>query len=117
VNRNVELTRQQRAILIRFVATMLVSVLALFVMTLLSSYQTRVAIVNTQRSGCERGKLDRSANARAWREAEKARTRDGDLDTAAIYKSVAEGLEKRSKLKCSTTFPDPPFVKFLGVSP
>jgi hypothetical protein len=91
---------------------MILALVLLFGMVILTSYQARVDQAQSSRAGCERNKLDRKANARAWREAQKARTRDGDLDTAAIYKGVADGLVVRSKVVCKTLFPDPPIFKF-----
>lgn len=113
---DVDLTHQQRGLLIKFCGAMIIAVVVLFITGLLSSWQTRVAIIETQRIGCERGKKDRADNADAWKEAVKARTRDGDLATAAIYQHTVDGLVERSKISCETTYPDPPFIKILGVS-
>jgi Tfp pilus assembly protein PilX len=109
---DVELTYRQRRAMLRFVVLMLLAIVLLFGMVILTSYQSRSDQAKASRAGCERSKLDRRANARAWREAQKARTRDGDLGTAAIYKGVADGLVVRSKIVCKDLFPDPPVLKF-----
>lgn len=75
-----------------------------------TGYDGRLEVVKSQRVGCERGKLDRAANAKAWREAQYAETRDADPGSAAIYKSVAEGLEERSLIVCAEAFPSPSLV-------
>jgi hypothetical protein len=71
-----------------------------------SSYQGRVDLVQSQRAGCERGKLDRGANAQGWRIAEAARRRDGEFDVANRYHKIADGLEARSQIVCRKVFPD-----------
>jgi hypothetical protein len=106
----------QRLALIKLVGVLCVMVIALFLMVVLNTYQQNKADVQGKRQGCERNKLDRAANARAWREAQRARTRDGDLDTAAIYKSVADGLARRSRVDCKRQFPDTPFLR-VAVAP
>lgn len=78
----------------------------------LTGYQSRTEIVASQRAGCQRGRLDREANARAWREAEKARLRSRDFDVARIYASVAAGLEARARIDCGREFRRPPLLKF-----
>jgi hypothetical protein len=78
---------------------------------LYSSYQARQDIVESQRAGCERGKLDRTANAQGWRNAEAARRASGDDEIADVYRGIAEGLEARSRVVCSVAFPTPPFIK------
>lgn len=94
------------------------------------SYQGREDLVQNNRAACERGKLDRFANAVGWRTAETARlntladtlhisyaeakaleehelTPDDppDLVAARKYNSIAFGLEKRSKIDCTKAFP------------
>lgn len=56
--------------------------------------------------GCEEDKVTRSLNARAWRQAEKARRRDRDFDVAAIYDEVADGLETLGDVDCQREFPE-----------
>jgi hypothetical protein len=64
-------------------------------------------IVGAQRKACERGKLDRAANATAWYEAARIRRADGDLEVARVYQRVADGLHRRSLLDCGRAFPSP----------
>lgn len=94
------------------------------------SYQGRSDLVQSQRNGCERGKLDRAANAEGWRTAETARVSAAaesmhisieavrklirqtpqpdevyDLVAARKYDKIAHGLEVRSKINCARAFP------------
>lgn len=76
----------------------------------LSSYGGRVEQRNSTVAGCERGKLDRAANAAGWRTAETARRASGtpnDLIAAARYDRIASGLETRSRIDCAVAFPKP----------
>lgn len=94
--------RARRAELLR------VAGLALFVLFVwLTGYFGRVDIVDFQRRGCERGKLDRQANALGWRTAEAARRADGQLVIADRYARIASGLERRSRVNCRDAYPDP----------
>jgi hypothetical protein len=108
--------------------------LALIVYVFAQAYQGRAALVNSQRAGCERSKLDRGANAEGWRAAEQARlmglanqmrisyeaaqkvvkqpsTSDEspDLVAARKYDAIASGLEERSKIDCAVAFPSAKF--------
>lgn len=99
------------------------------------SYQGRVDIVHSQRAGCERGKLDRNANARSWRKAERARLNtvaedlhisyakaeklittkpsvsdSFDLQAAREYDKTATGQEQRSRISCTKAFPKAGFL-------
>lgn len=82
-----------------------------------SSYQGRVALVDSQRAGCERGKLDRIDNA-AFQRAHKiyidrvvlAQSVKADVKRAAreaviTYNRTAESLSKRAKINCQTAIP------------
>lgn len=84
----------------------MVIVMAL-IYVLAQSYEGRVELRDSQLHGCERGRLDRAANARGWRTAEHARYRDGDFDVASTYASIARGLEVRAAIDCETAFPSP----------
>jgi hypothetical protein len=68
-------------------------------------YESRDDFVTSQRAGCERGKLDRMANAKAWRIAVAARKADGDFTVANQYAEVAAGLEERGRIDCNKAFP------------
>lgn len=90
-----------------------IAVLVLCVLSVwLSSYQGRVDQAHDTQADCERGKLDRAANAKAWRQAEEARRGDGDTDIADLYAGVAAGLEKRADLDCTEAFPEPSLLPF-----
>lgn len=71
-----------------------------------SNYQGRANVVQAQRAGCERSKLDRGANAEGWRNAQKARIASGDFAVARRYGEIALGLELRSKINCAKAFSD-----------
>lgn len=70
------------------------------------SYQGRVDLVSGQRAGCERSKKDRRKNSEGWREAQKARVASNDFDVAKKYRNIADSLEERSQIDCSTAFPN-----------
>ncbi len=74
------------------------------------SYQGRFDIVDSQRRGCERGKLDRTANAHGWRIAEAARRAEGQYKVANNYRAIAASLEARSRINCTVVFPKPGFL-------
>lgn len=92
--------------------------------------KARVALVDSQRGGCERAKLDRRANAMGWRTAQSARMNSVsesldisifevrkllaeepkpddpfDLVAARKYDFIATELEARSMIDCSVAFP------------
>lgn len=71
------------------------------------SYLGRVELVHSQRMGCERGKLDRRANAEGWRIAQAARRAQGQPVVAARYAAIARQLEGRSRIDCAATYPTP----------
>lgn len=87
-----------------------------------SSYQGRVDVIDTQRLGCERSKLDRQANALGWRAAEEARrtaaqhstgeARIANAKAAEQYKAIADQLSARSRIDCRKQYPDAHFVQF-----
>lgn len=74
------------------------------------SYTGRVDLVDSQRSGCVRGKADRTANALGWRNAEAARRAAGEEKVADIYADIAASLEKRSRIDCVDAYPNPGFL-------
>lgn len=89
-------------------------VLGLTIVVFAQGYLGRDALRESQLAGCKRGQLDRSANAKGWRAAEKARRASGttvDLRTADLYDRIATGLEARSRVDCSSAFPP---VRLLG---
>lgn len=80
-----------------------------------SSYAGRQALIKSQRAACERGKLDRAANAEGWRTAERARRATGthaDLIVAELYDRIATGLEARARIDCKEVFPDARLLDF-----
>jgi hypothetical protein len=100
---------------VRLVAILFaVVILALAALIFAQGYVGRVALRDSQLAGCQRGKLDRAANARGWRTAEAARRASGsrsDLIAAERYDRIASGLEQRSRIDCKTAFPP---VRLLG---
>lgn len=73
-------------------------------------YQGRADLVKTQRLGCERGKLDRRANAAGWRFAERSRQvadQRQDLEAAGRYAEIAAELEERGRVNCAVAYPSP----------
>jgi hypothetical protein len=85
----------------------------LFGLVLWSSYSARSNLVDSQRQGCERGKLDRAASARGWRIAQDARIADGNFGVAKAYAAIASELERRSRIDCSAVYPQPPVVQLF----
>lgn len=71
-----------------------------------SNYQGRQALVKSQRAGCARELLDRSANAQGWRIAQVARLQDGQIVVAQRYGAISLGFEKRSRIDCKDVYPD-----------
>lgn len=70
-------------------------------------YNGRKDLRDSQIKGCERAKLDRSANALGWRNAQRARQKAGEWDVAVVYWAIATGLEARSRIDCAAAFPEP----------
>lgn len=83
---------------------------------------SRSAIVDSQRAGCERGKLDRSANADGWTAHQRyieavleASSVKGDVKEAArraigTYMRISGDLRRRARIECAAQFPKPPFL-------
>lgn len=74
------------------------------------SYVGRSDLVDSQRAGCERGKLDRTDNARGWRTAQKRALSQGQVNYSIHYAHIAAGLEKRSRITCADKFPKAGFL-------
>lgn len=103
------LRKERRRQLFRIAA-----VVAMVASVWVTSFQGRHNLVVSQREGCKRGKLDRTANARGWREAEHARRAAGENDVADEYARIATGLERRARINCEEQFPDPGPFSFGG---
>lgn len=87
-------------------------------------YDGRLTVVDSQRIGCERGKLDRTANATAFRAQSDylnlvldAESVQEDVKSAArvnqaVQDASASSLESRTgdNLDCRDAFPDPPLI-------
>lgn len=84
--------------------------LALLGYVLWQSYEGRVDLVNASRAACERGKLDRMANASGWRIAQQRALSQGQPWFARQYNQIANGLEVRGRISCSVVFPDASFL-------
>lgn len=79
--------------------------LAVIVYVAYATSQWHDSLVQSQRDGCERIKLDRVANARGWRIAEDARRATGDEAVALRYGKLADSLEERSEINCRVAYP------------
>lgn len=120
--------------LAKLAITFFLVILVVIAYVLWQSYEGRVDLVNSTRSACERGKIDRSANASGWRTAEMARLVSAaevlhisidaakqtlpqkplpndpeDLTAARRYSQIAAGLEERSRINCVHAFPNASF--------
>jgi hypothetical protein len=129
---NTPLTRRQGAGLAKMIIIGLLVQIAVIGYVFYQSYAGREEVVNSQRLGCERGKLDRKANALGWRAAEQARIaefateqhlvpseaklwlnmphRPSDpysLIAARRYDKIATGLENRGRITCAVVYPKP----------
>lgn len=98
----VEAARTFRVIIIALTMTVLLLVTSAW----LSGYNGRQKLVEVQRAGCERARLDRRDNATGWRIAEAARLADQQFSVAKRYGAIAAELEARSRIDCGQEFPD-----------
>jgi hypothetical protein len=88
-------------------------------------YSSRVTMVGNQREECERAKRDRAANARGWREAQRARQQTADDPAASsnarssasrearTYGRIAGAQERRATIVCREAFVDPPLFQMM----
>lgn len=109
------MTSTEARALLRYLAYLTAAIAVVWGYTVWQSYQGRVELVHSQRAGCERGKLDKRANARGWRAAEAARVASGtpnDLKAAHKYAVIAYGLEQRARIPCSRAFPSTSLLPF-----
>lgn len=102
----------------RFLTCVLLVMLGIVVFVYAQSYEGRVQLIDSQRSGCERGKLDRAVNATGWAAARDARLATAhDLKAlagervsaslaAAVYQRIVTSLNARAHINCSSVFPD-----------
>lgn len=102
---NTPLTRRQGGLLAKIVVIGLFANLGVIGYVFGSNYSARKSIVNGQRFGCERNKLDREANASGWRIAQEARWKSGDISISIEYGKLARGLEHRAQIDCNKTYP------------
>lgn len=92
----------------RLVLVFATCIALLFAYTLYQSYSSRSDLHAAQVAACERGKLDRKANAEGWRAAELVRRQSGtpnDIVAADDYDRIADGLEERGRIDCHDAFP------------
>lgn len=81
----------------------------------LGGYQSRTDLHRSQVAGCERGKLDREANAQGWRAAQRLANPNADRSersrearaVAQVYDRIALDLERRARVDCARVFPAP----------
>lgn len=127
---NTPLTRRQGSGIIQMLLIGFAVQLGILGYVFYQSYVGREDVVKSQRKGCERGKLDREANAEGWRAAERVRLATfanqehlvveeaqvwldepsrpddpPDLIAARRYNRIATGLEVRSKIDCAKAYP------------
>jgi hypothetical protein len=103
---------------VRLVILCFVLVLCIIGYVVYADYQGRVDVVEAQRLGCERSKLDRAANARFQKTyivyVEKQIEAEGVPSSIVVaakrslptYEQTSAELYKRSKSNCSEVFPD-----------
>jgi hypothetical protein len=101
----------------RLFVAMIVVLAAVWLYTIGQSYEGRARLVDSQRVGCQRGKLDRLANAAGWWVAEQARidtandpqqephARSSARLAAEQYGAIAAQLEARASIDCEHAYP------------
>lgn len=105
--------RRGDILLMRLLVVQTIAVVCIIGFVVYQGYEGRTILRDSQVAGCERGKLDRSANATGWRAAERARRQTGtasDLIAAEQYARIAAGQEERSRLDCTIAFPEPALI-------
>lgn len=124
------ITHQQAGGIVRLMIAGMLMQLVIISYVFFQAYGNRVEVVDNQRAACERGKLDRGANAKGWRTAQVARMKtlakelhisfaevsqllqdptagdSPDLTAARKYNAIASSLETRSRIDCKIAFPD-----------
>jgi hypothetical protein len=105
------------SVLWRLYGALVVVVVAIWTFTLAQSYEGRARLVESQRIGCERNKLDRLANADGWWSAEAARmdtatdpgqephARSSARLAAEQYAAIGAQLEARGHIDCRDAYP------------
>jgi hypothetical protein len=91
--------------LAKLVMTCFCVMMLVLVYVLWQSYEGRVDLVNSQRAGCERGKLDRADSAKGWRAAQDLALSNSQPWAARTYALIASNLETRSRIDCAKAFP------------
>lgn len=116
---NSPLNRRTAKALVKLLIVGMVAQLLVVGYVFYQGYHGRVALVISQRAGCERGKLDRIDNAafqRAHRkyidrvvlaQSVKEDVKEAAREAVATYNQTAADLTKRSKINCMRVFPDP----------
>lgn len=104
--------------IVRLILLVLVLLLVLIGYVFFQAYDNRVEVVDNQRRGCERGKLDRRDNARFQMAQAQyvhkvvlAQSVKNDVKKAArtavkTFDKTSANLSKRSKIDCTKAFPD-----------
>jgi hypothetical protein len=132
---DIYMTKEMGRHLVKLLIIGMVCFLTLIGYVLWQSYEGRADLVTSSRTACERGKLDRGANARGWRTAQVAREKSlaqamhisdqavaklvkadpspndpADLVAARRYNRIANGLERRFHIDCKRVFPSASFL-------
>lgn len=100
------ITKRQGSSLVKLILIAFLVQLIVVGYVFYQSYEGRVNLVESQRGGCERAKLDRQDGATGWRIAEDARRSTGDAIIASRYGDLAQSLERRSNINCNEVFPN-----------
>lgn len=115
---NTPLTHHTAASLVKLILVSMGIQLAVVGYVFYQSYVGRSELVQSQRAGCERGKLDRIDNAAFQRAHKKyidkvvlAQSVKADVKKAAreavkTYNKTAADLTKRSRINCLHVYPD-----------
>jgi hypothetical protein len=132
---DIYMTKEMGRHLVKLLIIGMVCFLTLIGYVLWQSYEGRADLVTASRTACERGKLDRGANAQGWRTAQVAREKSlaqalhisdravaqlvqadpspndpSDLMAARRYNRIANGLERRFQIDCKRAFPNASFL-------
>jgi hypothetical protein len=104
-----DLTREEGIRIVKLMLAGMIALLFVVAYVFYTDYQGRKSEVAAVRSGCERDKRDRAANAEGWRIAEAARRAEGMNDVANRYQRIASGMEERAKINCNKIYPSASF--------
>lgn len=111
------LTRQQGGLLVKMIIIGMIVQLTVVGFVAYSTFDDRSDLVNAQRAGCERSKLDRKDNADfqvahkryidkvVLAQSVKEDVKQAARDAVRTYNRTSADLAARAKLKCAVLFP------------